>query len=147
MLIAFDSNIFPISYKVITITPSITLFTKHAPITEMVINAFSSNTPFRICINAFFIVLLNNIIIDTIISTICILVLKFNLVPKKYISIPIIILAIWKLSLLSFFLLLSSISTTLTSGSNALTISIISFFGLFLFVLNDKVEKFTVTSS
>ena len=146
MLIAFDSNIFPISYKVITITPSITLFTKHAPITEMVINAFSSNTPFRICINAFFIVL---IIIDTIISTICILVLKFNLVPKKYISIPIIILAIWKLSLLSFFLLLSSISTTLTSGSNALTISIISFFGLFLFVLNDnfKVEKFTVTSS
>ena len=67
----------------------------------------------------------------------------------EYISIPIIILAIWKLSLLSFFLLLSSISTTLTSGSNALTISIISFFGLFLFVLNDnfKVEKFTVTSS
>ena len=65
---AFASKIFPISYKTITITLSIDLPTKQAPITDIVISVFSSNTLFlNTWVNAFLAVFESNIISEIIV--------------------------------------------------------------------------------
>ena len=147
---AFDSNIFPISYNVITIIPSDIFPTKYAPIADITIKVFSSKTLFFVtCFQAFFDVLYNNTTKEIIVNILVIIVPKFPIKAIKYIAIPITILAISESLCSSFSCFFSPSSRTSTSGSNFFTISVTSFFafGLSDLNVNFKVEKLTITSS
>ena len=150
LLTAFDSNIFPISYSVITINPSEFFPTAYAPIADTTISIFSSRTLFlNNCLNPFLAVLYSNIINAIIVKVFVITTLKCPTNAIRYIAIPIIILAISFPLCSSLSCFSSPSSKTSTSGSSFWTSFIISFLGLVLSVLNVNfnVEKFTTTSS
>ena len=150
LLTALASNIFPISYKVITITPSIPFPTKYAPIDDTTIKVFSSKTLFFVtCLNPFTAVLESNIINETTVQILHTKSPKLPYIPIKNITSPKINLIISNpfLWVSSFFF---PSSKTSTSGSKLVTIlTISSFTPSFLSVLNDNfnVEKLTLTSS
>ena len=119
LLTAFDSKIFPISYSVITISPSEFFPTKYAPIADTTISIFSSNTLFlNNCLNPFLAVLYNNITNAIIVNIFVISVDLLTIKAIAYIMSPTIILTISSSLCSSFSWTFSPSSKTSTSGSN-----------------------------